>query len=120
MIELLLKKSSDPSLEQHFLQEISAHVAAVKASAAAGDRHQVAVIEAAVRTHPENSFRFDAAGASTLRTDEASFSAGRFETPSIGDLRKRALAARTSGAGGSVRLWVLDGASPATDIGSLQ
>ena len=50
MIELLLKKSSDPSLEQHFLQEISAHVAAVKASAGAGDRHQVGVITSATRS----------------------------------------------------------------------
>ena len=40
---------------------------------------------------PEASFRFDAAGAGTLRTAEASFPAGRFETPSIGDLRKRAV-----------------------------
>ena len=120
MIALLLKQAGDSSLEQHFLQEISAHVAAVKASAGAGDRRQVGMIEAKVRTHPETSFRFDAVGASTLRTAEASFPAGRFETPSIGDLRKRALAARTTGAGGRVRLWVLDGASPATDIGSLQ
>ena len=120
MIELLLKQAGDPSLEQHFLRELSAHVAAVKATAGAGDRRQVGRIEATVRTDPEASFHFDAAGAGTLRTAEASFPAGRFETPSIGDLRKRAAAARTGGAGGRVRLWVLDGASPATDIGSLQ
>jgi hypothetical protein len=120
MIELLLEQAGRPSLEQHFLHELSAHVAAVKASAGAGDRRQVGMIEATVRSHPEASFLFDVGGTGTLRTAEASFPAGRFETPSIGALRKRAVAARTHGDGGRVRLWVLDGASPATDIGSLQ
>ena len=120
MIEMLLEQAGDPSRERHFLQEVSAHVAAVKVSAGIGDRGQVGRIEAAVRTDPEASFHFDASGYGTLRTADASFPAGRFEMPSIGDLRKRAKAARTSGAGGRVRLWVLDGASPATDIGSLQ
>src|SRR5688572_29450711 len=98
MIELLLTQAGDPSLEQQLLRELSAHVAAVKASAGTGDRRQVGRIEAMVRTDPEASFHFDAAGAGTVRTAEASFPAGSFETPSIGDLRKRA-AARTSGAG---------------------
>lgn len=120
MIDLLLKQAGDSSLDQHFLRELSAHVAAVKASAGTGDRRQVGRIEATVRTNPGASFRFDAAGAGTLSTAEASFPAGRFETPSIRDLRERAAATRSGGAGGRVRLWVLDGASPATDIGSLQ
>ena len=119
MIDLLLEQAGDPSVEQQFLRELSAHVAAVKASSGAGDRRQVARIEAAVRAAPERSFHFDAAGAGTLRGDGVDIPAGRFETPSIGALRERAAAGR-GGAGGRVRLWVLDGASPATDIGSLQ
>ena len=120
MIELLLTQAGDPGLEEHFLQEVSTHVAAVKASAGAADRRQVARIEAAVRANPDASFQFDAAGSGTLRTTDAGIPAGRFETPSLGALRKRVAAARTGGASGRVRLWVLDGASPATDIGSLQ
>lgn len=120
MIELLLAQAGHPNRERQFLQELSAHVAAVAASAGVGDRRQVRQCEAAVRADPESSFRFDASGAGTLRTADRSFPAGRFETPSIGALRKRVAAARTGGAGGRVRLWVLDGASPATDIGSLQ
>ncbi len=120
MIELLLEQAGHPNLEQQFLQELSAHVAAVKALAGAGDRRQVARIEAIVQAHPETSFHFDAAGTGTLRTRDADIPAGRFETPSIGALRKQVAAVRTGGARGRVRLWVLDGASPATDIGSLQ
>src|SRR5262245_40194164 len=120
MIEVLLERADDPSLERDFLQAISAHVAAVEASAGAGDRGQVGAIEASVRTDPEASFLFNAAGAGTLRTADASFPAGRFATPSIGALRERSVAARTGDAGGRVRLWVLEGTSPATDIGSLQ
>jgi hypothetical protein len=120
MIEVLLEQGGDPSLERHLLQEVSAHVVAVEASAGTGDRRQVDMIEAAVRANPKASLRFDASGAGTLRTAEASFPAGQFEAPSIGTLRKRIVAARGAGVAGRVRLWVLDGASPATDIGSLQ
>jgi hypothetical protein len=120
MIDLLLARAGEPSLEQHLLHELSAHVAAVKASAGAADRRQVARIEAEVQAHPETSFHFDVAGTATLRSANAGIPAGRFETPSIDALRQRAAAARTGGASGRVRLWVLDGASPATDIGSLQ
>ena len=73
-----------------------------------------------MRTRPERSFVFDAAGAAMVRTADAHVPAGRFETPSIGELRRRAASARRGGTGGRVRLWVLEGVSPATDIGSLQ
>src|SRR5262249_52043452 len=43
--------------------------------------------------------------------------AGRFETPSIAELRQRA---RRAGAGGRFRLWVLDGPGLTTDVGGLQ
>jgi hypothetical protein len=68
MIELLLEQAGDPGIEKEFLQEVSAHVAAVRASAGAGDRRRVAKIEAVVRANPEASFCFDAAGTGTLRT----------------------------------------------------
>jgi hypothetical protein len=120
MIDRLLEQVGDPSQEKQLLQELLAHVAAVKASAGARDRRQVARIEAEVRAHPETSIHLDTAGNGTLRCTDISIPAGRFETPSIGALRKRAAAGRIGSATGRVRLWVLDGASPATDIGSLQ
>jgi hypothetical protein len=120
MIDLLLEQAGDPGREQHLLHELANHVAALRASAGAGNRSQVSAIEAAIQAHPANSFVFDREGAATLRTAAGTFPAGRFETPSIGALRQRALAARGGREGARVRLWVLDGASPATDIGSLQ
>lgn len=120
MIDLLLECAGDPAREKHLLHELSAHVAAVQASAGAGDRSQVGAIEAAVQADPASSFVFDPEGAGTLRTAGGTFPAGRFQTPSIGVLRQWALAARGGGRGTRVRLWVLEGASPATDIGSLQ
>jgi hypothetical protein len=120
MIDLLLEQAGEASRERSLLQELSAHVAAVKASAGRGDRRQVGKIEAAVRADAKTAFCFDATGAGTLNTAEGRFPVGRFEIPSIGALRQRAAAARLGGPSGRVRLWVLDGASPATDIGSLQ
>jgi hypothetical protein len=120
MIDLLLEQAGEPSRELDFLRNLSAHIAAVNASAGSGDRRQVARIETVVRAHPDASIHFDAAGTGTLRTADASIPAGRFEVPSLDALRRRAADARRGGAGGRVRLWVLDGASPATDIGSLQ
>src|SRR5262245_17846591 len=105
MIELLLEQAGDPRHEQDLLRELSAHVAAVKATARSGDRRQVGRMEAAVQSNPEASFRFDDAGFATLHAAAETYAAGRFETPSIGALRRRALAARAGGTGGHVRLW---------------
>ena len=120
MIDLLLEHAGDPGREQQVLHELSAHVAAVQASAGAGNRSQVSAIEAAVQADPANSFTFNPEGSGTLRTAAGTFPAGRFETPSIATLRQKSLAARGGSGGARVRLWVLEGASPATDIGSLQ
>ena len=120
MIELLLERAGQTVSEQSFLRELSAHIDSVKASAGVGDRRRVGEIEAAVRPRPERSFVFDAAGVAMVRMADANLPAGRFETPSIGELRRRAASARRGGTGGRVRLWVLEGVSPATDIGSLQ
>jgi hypothetical protein len=120
MIDLLLEQAGEPIRELDFLRNLSAHIEAVKASAGDGDRRQVARIETLVRAHPESSFHFDSTGTGTLCAADASIPAGRFRIPTLDDLRRRASDARRGGAGGRVRLWVLDGASPATDIGSLQ
>ena len=68
-----------------------------------------------VREDPDRAFVFDPAGIATLTVGEASWCAGRFETPSIGELR-----ARISRGGGESRLWAFVGDSPATDVGGMQ
>lgn len=120
MIDLLLDQAADPAREPAFLRDIAAHIAAVEASARAKDRRQVARAEAAVRADPQTAFGFDATGNATLHAGTTSLAAGHFATPSIAELRSRAAQAHTSTTSGRVRLWILDGASPATDIGSLQ
>ena len=120
MIDLLLEHDGDLAREQHFLQELSAHVTAVRASAGVGNRSQVSAIETAVLADPVNSFTFDPQGAGTLNTAAGTFPTGQFETLSIATLREKALAARGDRGARRVRLHVLVGASPATDVGSLQ
>jgi hypothetical protein len=102
-------------------RQVDAHVAALRASASRGNRHRVRSAEETVKLEPERSFSFDSAGTATLRADGQTSCAGRFETPSISELRARCMASAAGAAArGRVKLWVLDGASPATDIGSLQ
>lgn len=148
MIDLLLEHAGDPGRDGELKRRLAGHVAAVKASAHRGDRSQVAKIERLVRAEPEASFAFHEGGAgedggraggaavnqaavppATLSAGRWSFPAGRFETPSLATLRarvQRRCAAvpdkdgARSGAAARARLWVLLGASPATDIGSLQ
>jgi hypothetical protein len=99
-------------------EKLSAAIAGVLDSAGRGRADLVETAERAVQADPTSSFSFDAAGFATLRVGDESWQAGRFETPSIAELRQRV---REPGGGGDrVRLWVLDGAGAATDIGGLQ
>ena len=120
MIDLLLEYAEEPGCGGKFLNALSEHITAVEKSARAGDRRQVAGIETELQAQPGDSFHFDRDGTGILRTGETRFSVGRFEGVSIDDLRRRAIDARKSTSGGRVRLFILDGVSPATDIGSLQ
>ncbi len=74
-------------------------------------------VENAVAADPEGSFQFDSQGFARLTVGDRSWAAGRFETPSIAELRQRAAALP---AGGAIRLSVLQGCSPEADIGALQ
>lgn len=84
----------------------------------------VARVEAAVAKDPRACIVFDAEGMATVEAGGRHFGGGRFTTPSLRELRERALACRAaSGTCGRLRLWVLegpDGRDPLTDIGSLQ
>jgi hypothetical protein len=117
MLNLL---ATTPPPDRSALNEaLAAHLRAVSTPAPRGNRGLVAQIEAEVSAAPEARIRFDGAGFATLDAAGRTFEAGRFETPRLGMLRERAEAAKSGGAG-QLRLFVLTGRSPATDIGSLQ
>ena len=131
MIELLLREAGDETADLELLRAMTGHVRAVGASARGGDRRLVAQAEAIVRADPARAFRFNAAGAATLSAGGRTWHAGTFEVVSINVLRARVRAAKANASasatltpaatpGARVRLFVLDGASPASDIGSLQ
>ena len=81
------------------------------------DRLIVSAAEATVALNPERAFEVDERGFAVLALGEQLFSAGRFRTLSLCELR--AMAQARPGAGPS-RLSVLLGADPLTDIGALQ
>ncbi len=116
MLDKLLKLAADPSGESDLRREVSAHIDSLRESAGQGPWELVAETETAVRTDPKGAFTFDDSGLATLGV---TWRAGRFSLPSIDELRERALANRQEPAA-AVRLWVLDGRCPATDIGALQ
>lgn len=120
MIDLILTHATDPAEEPRLLEEIAAHAEAVRASAGAGDRGQVAQAEEAVKANPAAAFTFDSSGSATLTAEGYTWYAGHFETVSIGELRDRARRRAAGGTRRRVRLWVFDGASSVTDIGTLQ
>jgi hypothetical protein len=122
MIDLLLRDGRDAGRDADLLRQLDEHIETVRRSAGQGNADQVRRIEEAVEADPTGAFTFDTRGSATLHAGGATFSAGRFETMSLGALREAVHAQRErTGAGPqTVRLWVLHGASPATDIGALQ
>ena len=118
MLDLLAR--IDPSDRSALRAALTAHLHAVSAAGPRGDLGVVARVEAEVRADPGAHIRFDPTGLATLDAAGRTFKAGRFETPRLGELRRRAEDAKTGSAGGALRFFVLDGASPATDIGALQ
>jgi hypothetical protein len=122
MIDLLLKHADDQAADPDLLDAIGAYEAKVLASSRGGDRRQVAAAEAAVRADPGQAFTFNATGAATLSAGGRTWHAGQFEAVPIGVLRARAAVVPPSAnrSEGRVRLFVIEGTSPATDIGSLQ
>lgn len=118
MIDLLVTQGGNPDRQPQFLQKLRAHIAALEDSARRESRQQVAEAESAIADSPDSVFSFDANACGILSVPGGQLHCGRFDTPTIGELLDRASAARTGD--GRVRLWVLGGVSPATDIGGLQ
>jgi hypothetical protein len=104
------------------IASIGDHLRAVIASRGRGDATQVARAEAEVAAAPAQAIRFDASGAATVTAAGRIYRGGRFEVLRLEELKHRARAARARAGDPSAgrRLWILDGASPATDIGALQ
>ncbi len=98
---------------------LRAHRMMVLVSASRGERQWVTEAEQVVARDPSSAFSFDAGGHATLDAGPRTYAAGRFETPPIHALRAAAAAAAARRPG-PLRLFVLDGSSPTTDIGALQ
>lgn len=115
MIDLFLKYAADRAVGP----ELSAAMEQLIGTAGQGSADLVQAAELAVHSaQPGDAFSFSDDGYATLKVGKHAWHAGRFETPSISELRQRAR--KTGAPGGKLRLWVLDGASPATDVGGLQ
>jgi hypothetical protein len=122
MLDAIVRSGHDATRDGELLREIAIHGEALLASAKRGDTGLVDQAERAVQ-QDARVFVFDADGGATLTAAGHAWSAGRFEPVSIGALRARASEARGRAAPAAsprVRLWVIEGATTATDIGSLQ
>lgn len=118
VIEAVLKLARDGDQGEALIPALTAEIRRLIESRGRGDGRRVGGIEAEVMRDPVRAFAFDADGNASLRTALTTLPAGRFETPSIGELKARAKSAGRKQ--GRAKLWVLHGTSPATDIGSLQ
>lgn len=79
----------------------------------------LSAIEQQVKAAPSSCFEMLADGSATLKVKQGRYHAGKFQTPTIGELRTRA-AANAPVAPDRVRLSLLLGEGPETDVGSLQ
>src|SRR5512140_3233627 len=122
MLDLLDSYDGSAAARQHVVDGARAQHAAAIASKGRGDLELVARAEAEVAADPRGRIREDAAGEATVWAAGRRFRGGRFEVPPLCELRARALAARARAdrPAAALRLWVLDGAGPVTDIGWLQ
>lgn len=98
------------------LTGVAASYRALKATANRGDRRQVGQVEDLVFEDPSKII-FDETGAGRIEALGRVYHAGRFETPTLAQLRARVA---TPSALAPLRLTMLLGASPLTDIGALQ
>jgi hypothetical protein len=121
MLDLLDDFDGSAAARRRVEDGIGALRAAVLASKGRGDVDLVGRAEADVRADP-GRIRHNDAGDATVYAAGRRFGGGRFETPALCALRARALEARERAGrpAAELRLWVIDGVSPVTDIGALQ
>lgn len=123
LVSSILKLGDSLLTEAEFRREVSEHLDALRASAGRGDRRIVQQLEEHIRRSPQQAFQLDGSGNAWLTMPGKTWCAGKFHTPSILELKEKVKNMRSTtinNASARLRLWVLDGASPATDIGALQ
>lgn len=125
MLHLLNASTADsfaPALLTRLREGLDKQLSAILASKDRGEPGLVARAEAEVRADPARCIRFNDSNVATVYAADRTFQGGRFELPTLGELRARALTNRERAGRprARCRLWVFDGASPLTDIGALQ
>lgn len=118
MLDLLDDYDGSDAARRRLVDELQARQRRIVASHGRGDRTQVERAEAEVAADPRRCIRFDADHNATVEAAGRSYRGGRFELASLAALRARAGA--TAPGGAALRLWILDGTGPITDIGALQ
>jgi hypothetical protein len=105
------------------LKRVEAELEAVKGKGR-GDTSLIAKVEQAVQRDPRACITFDERGFATLRAAGGRWEAGRFETPTLAELKARVVERQSrlssTSSDRTVRLSVLTGASALSDIGTLQ
>lgn len=122
MLDLLDGYDGSAAAQERVEDGIRERHAAAIASKGCGDRSLVGRAEAEVKADPRRCIRINDTDEATVYAAGRSFRAGRLDTPTLSALATRALATRERAGrpAAALRLWVLDGASPVTDIGALQ
>jgi len=120
LIGYIVQNGADASRRSDVEATVVAYSADISASRNRGDRNLVAVAEQIVQADPAGAFEFDSYGSASLKVAGTSFHADRFETASIAELKTRVRMTPGGRSSSRLRLWVLDGATAATDIGGLQ
>jgi hypothetical protein len=118
VIDLILQHEADD--DASLRKAIAARVAALVASKGRGDRRQVKMAERVVQGNPTEAFAMDSSGSATLTAGDITWHAGRFEVVSLSELRARAFRDQRPRTDPRLRLYIFDGACPATDVGALQ
>lgn len=122
MIELLDNFDGSGRARQRLLDGVETQRTSAVASRGRGDRSLVAAAEQAVAADPRACIRFDHAGEATIYAAGRRYQGGRFEVLALRELERRAREARERAGqpAARVRLWVISGTSPATDVAALQ
>lgn len=121
MIDLLLSHDGTPADDPGLIAALAAHTERVLASAHGADRFVLDRAETEVSADPAGRIVWSPTGHATVHACGQSWAGGRFEVPTLAELRERAVVrAKGASPGAPCRLWVLDGEGPATDIGALQ
>lgn len=111
LVQLLLTGTAD---------ELAAAREQLRSTIGRGDTGAVRRAEQVVRSDPD-AITVDDTGEAGVHVEGHRYGGGRFDTPSIAELRAEvAPAGTTSGTGVDAALWVVEGGDLLTDIGALQ